>query len=188
MFPLVSVDFASFCCRCMLGVLLIFCPYSFGTLSVLSRVFTGTNTRPLCASGFVHRQEIPLILSSHLLNVPLIVSWLNVIVCNRICTVIYKAMLISKVDSEKCLFVFCRCLLGFLSIFRLFSVDACLVFFSCSVRILFIFCSYYRARAQEPAQARFVPPDSSPTSGPTSCMVPLVKHPTYCIMTECHSL
>ena len=136
MFPLVSVDFSSFCCQCLLSFLSIFCPYSFGTLSVLSRVFTGTSTSPLCASGFVHRQEIPLLVSSHLLNAPLIVSWLNVIVCNRACTVIYKSMLISKVDSEKCLFVFCRCLLGFLSIFRLYSVDVCLDFSSYSVRTM----------------------------------------------------
>ena len=195
MFRRFCVDISSILCRCLLGYMSILGPYSVRILLLFLRIITGISTSRLCASGVVH-----------FLNVALIVSWLNVIVCNWTYTVIYKSMLISKLDLEKCLSFFCRfaevfprfsnnfssifcgCLLGFLSIFRLFSVDACLVFFSCSVRILFIFCSYYRARAQEPAQARFVPPDSSHTSGPTSCIVPLVKRPIHCIMTKYNRL
>ena len=54
------------------------------SVNVWSRVFTS----PLCACGFVHPQAVPLIVSSHLLKVPLIVSWLNIVIYNWACTVI----------------------------------------------------------------------------------------------------
>ena len=104
--------FRLFCCRCLLGFLSMFCPMfcpcSIRILVVLSRVFTGTSTRPLCAFGFFHPQVVPLLVSSHLLNVPFIVSWLNIISCNRACTVIHNTVIISKLDLEKCLSVLCR--------------------------------------------------------------------------------
>ena len=62
-------------------------------------------------------QAVPLIISSHLLNIPLIVSWMNVIICNRTCAVIHNTTIISKLDLNKCLSIFCRFSVNVLSVF-----------------------------------------------------------------------
>ena len=181
MFTRFSVDFSSIFCRCLLGFLSIFCPYY---VRIVSHVFTGSCTSPLCAPGFVHPQVVPLIVSSHLSNIPLIVSWLNVIICNQACTVYHNTLIISKLDLEKHLSVCCR-----------FSVDVCSVLCRYfvyllsmvawfSVNILSEFCLHFvriiarvHRNQQKPALR---PRTRPPTSGPTYCIVPLIKHPTYC--------
>ena len=139
-----SVSRSSTFCWYLLGFLPVSCPYSVRILSVLSRVFTGTSTSLHCASGFVHPKVIPLIVSSHLLDVPFIVSWMNVISCDRTCRGSYDTIINSIRDVENFLSVFyrfyCRCFVGFLSIVRLLSVDVCLVFCRYSARILSVLC------------------------------------------------
>ena len=98
-------------------------------LSVWSRVFT----IPLCACGFVHPQALPLIVSSHLLNIPLIVSWLNIIICNRACTEIWILQSFRNSTSRSFylfLSIFFQCLLGVVSNLRLFAVDISSVWLS----------------------------------------------------------
>ena len=166
MFPRFCVDFWSICCRCLLGCLSILGPYSVHILCVSLCVITGTSTSLPCASGVVHPQVVPLIVLSHLLNVPLIISWMNLMICDRTCTVSYNTIFISKVDLKTfCLFsieflqmlpsfrvdfssIFCRCFLGFMSIFGPYSV-----------RIRSSFCSYYCASSHEPAQAGCATPE-----------------------------
>ena len=139
-----SVDICLVFCRFFVYFLSMFawvvCRYSVLLLSILSRVFTYTSRSPLCASGFVHRQVVPVIVSSHLLNVPLIVSWLNMVICNRTCTVIYDTIIISKLGLEKLLSAFgrfsvdiclslCRFFVYYPSMFAWFSVDILFVFY-----------------------------------------------------------
>ena len=136
MFARFCIDSLSIFCRCLLVSLLILFLCSVRVVSVLLRVFTGSSTSPLCASGFIHPQVVPLIVSSHLLNVPLIVSWKNRIICNSKCTMIDNTIIISQLDLEKLLSVFCRFSVVFLSIIRHFSVDVCMFFWWYSVFVL----------------------------------------------------
>ena len=182
MFAWFSVDELS-------DVLSVFCPYS---VRIIARVFTGTSTRPLCAFGFFHPQVIPLLVSSHLLNVPFIVSWLNIIGCNSPCTVIYNTAIISELDLEKCLSVLCRFSVDVSTGFCRFCVILLSMYAWCSVDILPVFIWYsvciiarvHRNQHKADLCLRIRPL----TSGPTYCIVPLVKRPTYCVMTECNSL
>ena len=171
-----SVSFLSIFCRCFLGFVSILHLFSVDVCLGCLWIFFSYS---VCIMARVHRnqhkatlrlrirppQAVPLLVSSHLLNVPFIVSWLNVTVCNWMYTIIYKSMLMSKLDLEKCLSVFCRfsvdVSLGRLSSFRLFSVDVCLIFCRYSARILSVFNPYYDLCSQEPAQARSAPQDSS---------------------------
>ena len=131
MFPRFCVDFSFIFCRRLLGCLSIFGPYSDRILCVWSHVIEETSTSPLCPSRFIHPQVVPLIVSSHLLNVALIISWMNLTICSRTHTVTHDSIIISKLDFKKCLSVSWRaCVdvsLGFVSIFGLFAVDVCLV-------------------------------------------------------------
>ena len=163
MFAWFSVDFL----LTFVGFCFIFCQYSVHILPVLLRVFTGTSTSPLNVSGTVHAKVVPLIVSSHLLNVSHIVSWSSITIWNPTCTVIYHAMTFSKRDLE-------NFLADILFLVRLLSVDICLVFCPYRVRILFVFCPYYRACSQEPAQVCTARPASS-----TQKWSHLLYRPTY---------
>ena len=134
-----SVDVCSVLCRFFVYFLSLFAWFSVDILSVLSRVFTGSSTSPLCASRFGHPQVVLLIVSSHLLNVPFIVSWRNIIICYRTCIVIRKTMVISKLDLEKLLSVFCR----FQSMVARFFVDSSSIFCRLMFGWLSIFGPYY---------------------------------------------
>ena len=121
-----SVDVCLVLCRIFVYLLSIFPRFnnrnSVCNLSVLSRVFTSG----ICACGFVHPQAVPLIVSYHLLKVPLIVSWRNVIICNRACTVIWILQSFRNSISRSFylfLSIFFQCLLGVVSNLRLFAVD-----------------------------------------------------------------
>ena len=189
-------------CRCLLGFVLILrlfpvdiscryfllklCSYIVRILSIFSRVFTG-NTSSLCASGLVHPQVVPLTVSSHLLNVPFIVK-LNIIICNRSCTVIHSTILFHNSTSRNlCLFF-----VDVLSMFVRFCVDS--LFIRCWFFVLF-FLSIFRphfvriiARNQSKKHKPALRLRTHPTtSGPTYCIVPLIERPIYC-KTEYNNL
>ena len=138
------VDVCLVLCRLFVYFLSMFARFNYRNSvrnqSVLSRVFTS----PLCESDFVHPQVVLLIVSSHLLKVPLIVSWLNIVICNRTCEVIYNAIIISKLDLEKllCLFVY------FLLMFPPNCDGYLFIICRCLFEFLSILCSYYCARSQ----------------------------------------
>ena len=189
MFARFSVDFSSIFRRCLLGFLSIFWPYCDLILIALSCVCIGTSTSPLCAPGFVHPQVVPLIVPSHLSNVPLIVAWLNKIVCNQVCTVFHNTLIISKLNLEKHLSVCCRFSVDVYSVFCRFFVYLLSMFAWFSVDILSVLCPYclacvHRIMHKSALRPRIRPP----TSGTTYSIVPLIKHPTYCFMTECNHL
>ena len=161
------IDSSSIFFRCLFVSLSIFLRYSVRILPVCSQLFTGSSISPLCASGLVHPQVVPLIISPHLLNVPFIVSWLNMIIYNRTFTVIDNTNAISKLHLEKLLSIFCR-----------FSADSSSIFFPCLLGLLSIFWSYYiriiarvYRKLQKPALRLRTRP---PTSGPTYCIVPFI--------------
>ena len=157
--------FARFCdghsfiaCRSLLGVLSILCPYYCARSQEPA-------TNPLCACGFVHPRVVPLIVSSHLWNVPFIVLRIKIIICNQPCTVLSNTIITSKLDLEKLLSIFCRFSVDFLSMFARCHVESSSIFCRCmlwfSVNVLSIHCPYYRVCSQEPARARSAPADSS---------------------------
>ena len=103
--PPFCVDFSFLFCRRLLGCLSILGQYSVSILCVWLHIIATTSTSPLCPFRFVHPQVVPLIVSSHLLNVPPIISWLNITICSRTYTVIHDSIIISKLDFKKCLSV-----------------------------------------------------------------------------------
>ena len=152
MFPRFCVDFSFIFCRRLLGCLSIFGPYSDRILCVWSHVIEETSTSPLCPSRFVHPQVVPLIVSSHLLNVALIISWLNLTICSRTHTVTHDSIIISKLDFKKCLSVswracvdvssvLCRFLVYLLSMFAWLSVHIGSILGPYWVRIGSVFCA-----------------------------------------------
>ena len=122
------IDSSSIFFRCLFVSLSRFLRYPVRILPVCSQLFTRSSISPLCASGFVHPQVVPLIVSSHFLNVPFIVSWLNIIIYNRTFTVIDNTNTISKLHLENLLSIFCR-----------FSADSSSIFFPCLLGLLSIF-------------------------------------------------
>ena len=144
-FPWSSVEFSSIFCRCLLDFLSIFCPYSVRIQSVLWPMFTRTSTSPLCASRFVHSQAVPLVVSSHLLNIPLNVPRLTIILCNRSYKIIYISIIIPKVDLKKCLSVRCRFSDNVSSVFYRFSFYFLSMFDWFSFYFLSLYCPYYRS-------------------------------------------
>ena len=192
MFPRFCVDFSFIFCRRLLGSLSIFGPYSVHIRTVWSHVVAGTSTSPLCPSRFVHPQVVPLIVSSHLLNVALIISWLNLTICSRTYTGTHDSIIISKLDFKKCLSVswracvdvspvLYRILVYLLSMFAWLSVHIGSVFGPYSVRII-----VRNHRDQHKPALRFRSRTS--TSGPTYCIVPLIERSTYYIVTEYNDL
>ena len=127
MFARFCVDLSSLFWRCLLGFLSILCPYSF---RIIARVHMNKHN-PTLRLRIRPTRSVPTYCI-----VPLIVSRLNAIICNQACTVIYNTMIISydhinprfREITVYFVLIFCRCLLGFVSIFRLFSVDVCVVF------------------------------------------------------------
>ena len=152
-----SVSFLSIFCRCFLGFVSILHLFSVDVcLGSLSIFFSSS----VCIMARVHSNDhkpalrvrirpptsgpsyciVPFIVSSHLVNVPCIVSWLNMVICNRTCTVIYDTIIISKLGLEKLLSAFgrssvdiclrlCRFFVYYPSMFAWFSVDILFVFY-----------------------------------------------------------
>ena len=166
MFARFCIDSSSILCGCLLVSLLIFFLCSVRVVSVSFHEFTGSSTSPLCASVFVHPQVVPLIVSSHLLNVRFIVSWLNIIICNRKCKVIDNTNTISKLHLEKLLSVFCRFFLKFcrFSVDSLSScVDVCLTFCRLFDHIMFVLSRVFTGSSISPLCAsEFVHPQVVP--------------------------
>ena len=151
MFRRFCVDVSSILCRCLLGYMSILGPYSVRILLLLLRIITGTSTSRICASGVVHPIMVPLIVSSHFLNVALIVSWLNLMICDRTCTVIYRTRIISNLDFENFLPVSCRSCVDVSSVLCRFFVYLVSMLAWFSVNIRSVFCAYHRACSQDPA-------------------------------------
>ena len=152
----------------------VFGPYSVFILFLLLRIITGTSTSRLCDSGAVHPKMVPLIVSSHLLNFALIVSWLNLTICDRTCTVMYRTRIISKIDFKNFLSVFCQSCVDVSSVLCRFFV----YLVSMLAWFLSIFCPYsvrviarvHRDQHKPALRLRIRPPKN----GPTYCIVPLI--------------
>ena len=140
------IDSSSIFFRCLFVSLSRFLRYHIRILPVCSQVFTGSSISPLCASGFVHPQVVPLIISPHLLNVPFLVSWLNIIIYNRTFTVIDNTNTISKLHLENLLSIF----VDFPPILLLFSFHVCLVFCRFFDRIIFILSRVFTGSCTSP--------------------------------------
>ena len=174
---LFSVDVCSVLCRFFVYFLSMFVCLSVNILAILCPY-------SVCIIAGVHRKQHKP--AQRLRNrpptngptyciVPFLVSWLNIIFCNQKSTVlIYDTIIMSKVDLKKLLSVFCRHLLGFVSILRLFCADVCLCPCQYSFCVLSVFCLFYCACSHEAAQARFAPPDST-----TQEWSHLLYRPTY---------
>ena len=116
---LLFVDVSSIFCRLFVYFLSIFAWFSFDILSIFC---------PYCVRliARVHRSQIKPALCLWIRQptsgptyciVPLILSGLNVIIWNRTYTVIYNTIIMSKLDLEKCVFVFCRFCVDVSSVF-----------------------------------------------------------------------
>ena len=164
-FCLLFVYYLSMFAWFSVDILPVFCPYCVRSIAHVHR----NQHKPALYLRIRPPKIFPLLVSYRLLDVSTIVSWLNVISSDRTCTVNFNSIKISQGDLKKWLYVLCRfccrCLLGFLYIFFY-----CLSIFALfSVNILSVFCPYYRACSQGPAQARSMSPDSS-----TQKVVPLI--------------
>ena len=142
-------------------ILSVFCSYS---VRIIARVHRNQH-KAILRLRIRPPQVVPLIVSSHLLNVPFFVSS-----SRNVCHF--------SVDLLKCV-------LGFLTAFRLFCCRCLLGFLSvhCPYSVRIIAC-VHRNQHNATLRLRILPP----TSGPPSCIVPLVKRPIHCIMTEYNKL
>ena len=173
-----SVGFLSMFASCCDGHSFIACRCLLGFLSILYYCARSQEpaTSPICACGFVHPRVVPLIVSSHLWNVPFIVLRIKIIICNQPCTVLSNTIITSKLDLEKLLSVFCRFSVGVCSvlcriILYFLSMHA-LVFCQCSVHTLSVLSCVFTGTSTSPLCAcGFVHPQVVPLI--------LLYRPTY---------